>query len=389
MSRSPEREIKELEAAGLLRGRRVLESAQGRLVTCGGRELLNFSSNDYLGQANHPALAEAVAMAMRDHGFGSGASRLICGTLRPHAELEEKVAAFKGSEAAICFGSGFAAGSGVVPALVGPGDHVVLDKLSHACLVDGARASGATLRVFPHNRVDLLDRLLGKLRAASSNGRILVVTESVFSMDGDFAPLAEIIEIKDNHGALLLVDEAHATGVLGPQGRGLAAALGLSGRVDFQMGTLSKALGCHGGFVAARQAWVDLIYNRARSFVFATAPPVPVVAAAVAALDLCLSAEGENRRALLERNTKLLAGAIGLGTMTSSPILPMVIGDSAAAVERSAALESAGFLVPAIRYPTVPKGSARLRFTATSSHLPEDIAQLKDFWQRVLPHALI
>jgi 8-amino-7-oxononanoate synthase len=380
MSRSAEQELEAIDAAGLRRRPRVLDSAQGSRIRLGEREMVNFSSNDYLGLANHPALAGAAARAALDFGFGSGASRLICGTLRPHAELEEKIADFKGTEAALCFGSGFAAGSGVVPALVGPGDHVVLDKLSHACLVDGARASGATLRIFPHNRVDQLDRLLGKIRAASAGARILVITESVFSMDGDRAPLARLLETKDKHGALLLLDEAHATGVIGPRGRGLAAALGLSHRVDFQMGTLSKALGCHGGFVAARRVWIDLIYNRARSFIFATAPPVPVVAAAAAALDLCGGHEGEIRRHLLDKNTNALADTLGITFEPESPIVPVVLGEAESAVAKSTALDAAGVLVPAIRFPTVPKGAARLRFTATADHREEDFSLLRAAW---------
>lgn len=383
MSRSPEEELEALETAGLRRRLRVLDSAQGRRVRAGDRELLNFSSNDYLGLASHPALAEAAARAMRGHGFGSGASRLICGTLRPHAELEEKIATFKGTEAALAFGSGFAVGSGIVPAIVGKGDHVVLDKLCHACLVDGARASWATLRVFPHNNLDSLDRMLGKIRAASPCGRILVITESIFSMDGDLAPLPRLVEIKDNHGALLLLDEAHATGVLGPEGRGLASAAGVCSRVDFQMGTLSKALGCHGGFVAARRVWVDLIFNRARSFIFATAPPVPVVAAAAAALDLCASAEGEARRRLLERYSAALAAALGIAKPPASPIVPLVVGEARCALDASAALEAAGILVPAIRYPTVPNGTARLRFTATAAHREEDFAALGARWEEI------
>lgn len=376
MVRSPEDELDGLEAAGLRRWRRVLDSAQGPRVRLDGREMVNFSSNDYLGLAAHPLLGETAARAARDFGFGSGASRLICGTLRPHVDLEEKIAESKGAEAALAFGSGFAAGSGIVPALVGPGDHVVLDKLSHACLVDGARASGATLRVFPHNRPDVLDAMLGKIRAGSAGTRILVVTESIFSMDGDRCPLGELVRVKDNHGALLLLDEAHATGVIGPGGRGLAAALGVSARVDFQMGTLSKALGCHGGFVAARRAWIDLIYNRARSFIFATAPPVPVVAAAVAALEISLSAEGDARRERLGKNSATLAGVLGQSVHPDSPIVPVLVRAADAAVAMADGLAESGILVPAIRFPTVPKGSARLRFTATAAHEPGDFAKL-------------
>ncbi len=367
MARTPESDLEGIEAAGLFRRRRVIDSAQGPRVLSGGRWLHNFASNDYLGLATHPALMEAAASAARDYGFGSGASRLVCGTLRPHVDLEEHLAEFKGTEAALAFGSGFAVGSGIIPAVVGQGDYVVLDKLSHACLVDGARASGATLRVFPHNRMDHLERLLSGIRAKSKDVRILVVTEAVFSMDGDLADLEKLVELKEAFDAILLVDEAHSTGIFGPGGRGLSAALGLGARIDLQMGTLSKALGCHGGYVAAKRVWVDLIYNRARSFIFATAPPPPVAAAALAAIGLCTSTAGDERRRRLESNRQQLANALQLPASSPSPIRPWIVGDAKKAMEVSTLFEEDGILVPAIRFPTVAKGSARLRFAVSSA----------------------
>ena len=235
-------ELDDLRAQGLWRELRVLDEAEGPLVRREGRALVNFSSNDYLGLCCSAELKTALQDTLQRHGSGSGASRLVCGTHRAHAQLEEALAAFKRTEAALAFSSGFSVALGVIPALVGAGDTIILDKLSHACLVDAARLSGATIRVFPHNHLEKLARLL-----ATAQGRVLIVTESVFSMDGDTAPLREIIELKEKHGAWLLLDEAHAVGVLGPQGRGLAAQLGLEDRVDLHMGTLSKALGLSGG----------------------------------------------------------------------------------------------------------------------------------------------
>jgi 8-amino-7-oxononanoate synthase len=296
--------------------------------------------------------------------------------MRPHAALEEALAAFKSAQAALVFGSGFAAGTGVIPAILDKGDVVVLDKLSHACLIDGARASGATLRVYGHNRVDQLEDILRASRAKSPEARILVVTESVFSMDGDSCPLAEIVEAKDRHGAWLLLDEAHATGVIGPGGRGLAAALGLSSRIEFQMGTLSKALGCHGGFVAASRVMVDLLINRCRPFIYATAPPPLISAACLAALEICSSGEGDQRRVALDANRLALARVLRAPQPSISPIFPFIVGAEDEAVALAASLLDAGILAPAIRYPTVAKGSARLRFTVTAGHRPDDLAAL-------------
>ena len=254
-----EKEIEEIRAAGLFRELRTLHSPQGPMVERGGRELINFSSNDYLGLAASDELKAALQEGIDRYGAGSGAARLVCGSLAPHEELEDEIARFKGTEAALSFSSGYAVALGTIPALMGKDDVIILDKLCHASLVDAARLSGATVRVFPHNHLDKLEKLLRG--AAEAGSRTLVVTESIFSMDGDAATLREIVELKDRHGAWLMLDEAHAVGVIGPQGRGLAAALGLETRIELQMGTLSKAVGLSGGYLAASRAVISLHAN--------------------------------------------------------------------------------------------------------------------------------
>jgi len=357
------RELDAWRAAGLYRTLRTVASAQGPRLVIGGREFLNFASNDYLGLANHPALKAAATAALDRYGVGAGASRLVSGNLAPYDELERKLAAFKGTEAAIVFGSGYAANVGTITALVGEADVVILDKLDHASIIDGARQSGATLRVYPHRNLQKLREILegaGKFR------RRLIVTETVFSMDGDSAPVAEIVELKDRYDAWLMVDEAHATGVFGPAGRGLAAGLD----VEITLGTLSKAFGCAGGFVAGSQTLVDYLRNRARSLIYSTALPPAVVAAASAAVDLVSGADGRQRQARLWENVRALGAA--------SPIHPVIVGDEAKAVELSRQLFEQGIFVPAIRYPTVAKGKARLRVSVSAGHTDQDIRRLHD-----------
>jgi 8-amino-7-oxononanoate synthase len=368
----PRQELAELAAAGLLRTLRPLDSPAGPRVIRDGRELWNFASNDYLGLAAHPALAEAFIEGIGRFGSGAAASRLVSGTLPPHRELEDALAAAKGAEAALVFSSGFATATGSLPALAGKNDLLVLDKLCHACLIDGARLSGATIRIFPHNDAAKLDRLLGSLRAKQPDARIFVVTESVFSMDGDLCPLREIVDAKDRHGALLFLDEAHAFGVLGPAGMGLAAELGLQDRIDFQMGTFSKAAGLSGGYLACSGPWRDLLVNRARSFIYSTAPPPALAHAALASLALIRSAEGDALRNRLRGNIELLAPG------HPSPVLPRILGENAAVLDASRYLEARGFLVPAIRYPTVPRGTARLRISLTATHPRAAVEDLRD-----------
>ncbi|MEM7698470.1 MAG: 8-amino-7-oxononanoate synthase [Verrucomicrobiota bacterium] len=369
---SPESTLAELEALGLRRDLRRIESSQGPEITNErGERLANFSSNDYLGLSQHPALIEASAAAVREFGVGAGASRLVCGSLAPHHQLEAALAEFKRTEAALTFSSGFAVATGVIPAVCGKDDVVILDKLAHACLIDGARLSGAKMRVFPHNDLDRLERHLKWARQKfSAETTILIVTESIFSMDGDRAPLREIFELKDRFGASLLLDEAHAFGLLGPRGRGLAAECDIDSRVELQMGTFSKAAGVSGGYLCASKPVIDLLINRARSFIYSTAPPPAIAATLSKSLELVDSEEGDKLRDKLHSNRQLLE-IPGI-----SPIAPLVIGENEPTLAASNDLRASGFLVPAIRYPTVPRGTARLRVTVSAAHEAQAIENL-------------
>ena len=391
------KDLEALRARSLDRHLREITGAQGPEVEIGGRRLINFTSNDYLGLANDPRLREAATAAIAEFGVGTGASRLISGNLSPHLRLERALAKWKGTEAALCFSSGYAAALGTIPALIGKDDVVVLDKLCHASLIDGAKLSGAVLRVFPHNHLRKLESHLEWAQREHPGKRVLVVTESVFSMDGDRAPLRELVGLKKRFGALLMLDEAHAVGVIGPNGRGLAAAENVSEEVDVQMGTLSKALGASGGYICGARTLIEWLINRARSFIYSTAPPPGIAAAALAGVDFLASAEGEERRLLLWERIRLMrellprldvrSSALSVGRLnnsnqgstpndTGSAIFPLIVGKEQAALNLAAALQSEGFLVPAIRCPTVAKGAARLRITVTAAHKAAQIREL-------------
>jgi 8-amino-7-oxononanoate synthase len=375
-------ELEALRARALDRHLREISSAQGPEIEIAGRRFINFSSNDYLGLANDPRLREAATSAIDKFGVGAGASRLISGTQSPHLRLERALAEWKGTEAALCFSSGYAAALGTIPALVTKNDVVLLDKLCHASLIDGAKLSGAVLRIFPHNQLHKLESLLEWARRKHAAKRVLIVTESVFSMDGDRAPLRELVELKKRFGALLMLDEAHAVGVIGPNGRGLAAAENVSQEVDVQMGTLSKALGASGGYICGARTLIEWLINRARSFIYSTAPPPGIAAGALAAVDFLASSEGEKRRLLLCERIRLMqqllprAGLKGEDVGARSAIFPLIVGEEKAALDLAAALQSEGFLVPAIRFPTVAKGAARLRITVTAAHEEAQIEAL-------------
>lgn len=386
--RSYDDDLAPLRAASLHRKLRTLESPQSPLVRIEGADLINFSSNDYLGLANAEPVRAAFKQGIDLYGAGAGASRLVCGTLAPHAALERTLAAFKKTEAALTFSSGYATAMGTLPALCGPDDFILLDKLSHACLIDSAKLSGATLRIFPHNHLEKLEHLLQWARSrARAASRILVVTESIFSMDGDWADLWEIVKLKETYGALLLLDEAHAFGIMGPQGRGLAAKLGLAARVDIQMGTFSKAAGLSGGYLCGSQPLIDLLINRARSFIYSTAPPPALAHATGEVVRHWLpTAFGEDRRARLWSNLAYLSTVLeGRIPEPSSAIVPLHIGSEAGALRLSALLLENGFLIPAIRYPTVAKGKARLRLTVSSGHTREQIESLAATLLPLLP----
>ncbi len=370
-------ELRNIADAGLLRKLRTLQSAPGPVVKLDGRTIINFSSNDYLGLSQNEELRSTMTEAVARFGVGSGASRLVCGNLTVHDQLDQIIAAFKNTEAALAFSSGYATALGTLPALCGKDDTIILDKLSHAALIDAAKLSGAMLRVFPHNHLDKLAHLLKTTRAKSSDARILVVTESIFSMDGDAAPLREIVELCEAHDAVLLVDEAHGVGVLGPSGRGLVAELGLEKRVPLQMGTLGKAIGVSGGYIAASRVVIELLINRARSFVYSTAPPPAVACTAARAVEIVQGPHGDELRKKLRANLKGARAFSPLhdteysGLKARAPvaaIIPLIIGDESIAMQTSAALLERGFLIPAIRYPTVARGSARLRLTLSAAH---------------------
>ena len=377
--------LETIRAQGLRRELRRVDSPQGPRIEIGGRTLLNFSSNDYLGLANHPALKEAAIKATEKFGAGAGASRLICGSLAPFHELEEALAAFKGAEAALTFSTGYAAAVGTITALLGKDDIIIVDKLVHACIVDAAKLSGAKLRVFAHNDLNDLEEKLRwaaeHIQRPTSNiqhrTQVLIVTESIFSMDGDAAPLKEIVALKEKHGAWLMVDEAHATGLYGPNRRGLAEQLGVSDRIEIQMGTLGKALGASGGYICGSRALVDFLINRARSFIFSTAPVPAAAGAAQAGIRLVQSAEGTSRAQQLWKRVTEVQSAIGhQRSAIPSAIVPLIIGDESAAVAAATKLREQGLFVPAIRYPTVARGAARLRITLTAAHTSEDVATL-------------
>jgi 8-amino-7-oxononanoate synthase len=374
-------ELQRLTEANLRRNLRVIDRTEGVRLGMDGREIVNFASNDYLGLASHPALAEAMAEGARRWGNGATASRLICGTTAEHAALEEELASAKGTEASLAFSTGVSAATGTIPALVGRGDVVILDKLAHACLIDGTHASGAKMRVFPHNDLGKLESHLRWARETHPQGKILIITESVFSMDGDLAPLREIVELKERHGAWLMLDEAHAVGVRGMGIQGVAGELGLINRIEVQMGTLGKALGVSGGYIAGSRVLIEFLINRARSFIFSTAPSPAVAASCRAALRIVCSEEGDHRRATLRDHIALLSSLLGTAAAQSA-IIPLILGSEERAIGEAARVLEAGFFVPAIRYPTVPKNTARLRVSLSASHSPEQIRGLAATLQR-------
>jgi len=370
---------------GLYRELRQVDSPQGSRIELGGRTLINFSSNDYLGLANHPALKAVALEAVQRFGVGSGASRLVCGSLAPFHGLEIALAIFKKSQAAISFSSGYAAALGAITSLVSKEDVIILDKLVHACIVDAARLCGAKIRIFAHNDLNDLESILqwadrapnSEFGIREKKPHILVVTESIFSMDGDHAPLREIVTLKEKHGAWLMVDEAHATGLYGLNRRGLAEELGVGDRIEIQMGTLGKALGASGGYICGSRRLVDFLVNRARSFIFSTAPVPAAAAAAIAGIQLVQSDEGKTRCDQLWQAAAELHSALRTPhSAFTSAIIPIILGDEARAVQASALLRERGIYAPAIRYPTVARGAARLRVTLTASHSTEEIAML-------------
>jgi 8-amino-7-oxononanoate synthase len=371
------KELADLEARSLRRRLQVVEEAlPGGKVRVAGQVLLNLSSNDYLGLSQDSRIIRAAQAAAANWGAGAGASRLVVGHLALHEAVEAKLADFKGTEAAVIFPTGYMANVGTIAALVGPGDVVCGDRLNHASIYDGIKLSGAALKRFPHRDLNRLEQLL---REAGSARRRLIITDSVFSVDGDLAPLKDLVALKGRYGAWLMIDEAHATGVLGAKGAGLAEALGVTRDVDIHMGTFSKALGSQGGYVAGDRRLVDYLHNRARSFIYSTAMAPPVLGAIDQALEIVM-AEPE-RRLYLSRESEdfrqalLAAGLDLLGSETQ--IIPVLVGANDGALEFAARLKEGGLMAVALRPPTVPPGRARVRFSLTAAHSPEDLRRAR------------
>ncbi len=363
-----------LDAAHLRRKRRVVEAVDGPRLTVDGEPLLAFCSNDYLGLVQHPALIEAAQQAAAKYGVGATASPMVCGHSAAHEALEHELAAFVGLPRALYFYAGFAANVGLIPALVGRGDAIFSDALNHACLIDGSRLSGAQATVYPHSDVDALARAL----AASTAPRKLVITDAVFSMDGDIAPLREMLALCERHDAWLMIDDAHGFGVLGPNGEGTAAHLGLKSPRLIYMATLGKAAGCAGAFVAGEDEVVEWLLQRARSYTFATAAPAMIAETLRASLRV-IAAEAWRREHLARLIAQLRAGLATLPwehPVSHTAIQPLIVGGNAAALALTDALLKQGVWVPAIRPPSVPENTARLRITLSAAHSEADVDRL-------------
>ena len=374
--------LNDLRRQGLYRRLRVLDGEQAARTSVDHRQVVNLSSNNYLGLTTHPMLRARALEALQTFGVGTGSVRTIAGTMAIHMELERRLAAFKRTEAAVVFQSGFAANAGTVSSLLGRDDVIVSDELNHASIIDGARLSRATIKVFPHRNVAAAREIVAAL---PRDQRKLLITDGVFSMDGDLGPLPELCDLADEYGCIMMVDDAHASGVFGGNGRGTVDHFGMHGRVDVQVGTLSKALGALGGYVAGSKSLIEFLYHRARPFLFSTSHPPSVAATCIAALDVL-----ENEPQWMERlwaNTRFFkAGLEALGFnigISESPITPVFVGDGALAMTLSDKLFDAGVFAQGIGFPTVPQGKARVRTIVTATHTEDELQFALDAFTRV------
>jgi glycine C-acetyltransferase len=376
-------QLEQWRAEGTYQRLRVLESESAAESRFDGKEVVNLAANNYLGLTTHPKLREAALAATRKYGVGSGAVRTISGTMSLHIELEERIAAFKNVEACVVFQSGFAANAGTVSAVLTPEDHIISDELNHASIIDGCRLSKAKIHVFPHKDVAAAAKILAELGGAA--GRKLLISDGVFSMDGDIAPLPGLVEAAERHGAIMMVDDAHSSGVLGRNGRGTIDHFGLHGRVHIQVGTLSKAIGVLGGYVCGSRDLIEFLYHRARPFLFSTSHPPAVAASCLAAFDV-LEQEPE-RIGRLWDNTKYFKQGLtsaGFNTgMSETPITPVMVGEAAQAHQLSRELFQEGVFATGIGFPTVPKGKARVRTIVTSEHTRTELDRALEAFRKV------
>jgi glycine C-acetyltransferase len=381
-------QLDELRQRGTFFKLRVLDDEQGPVCTYDGKHVINLASNNYLGLCNHPKLREAAIAATEKYGVGSGAVRTIAGTMRIHMELEEKIAAFKGVQACVVFQSGFAANAGTVGSILGKDDFILSDELNHASIIDGARLSRAKIKVFRHKDVAHAEELLQEIQ--HEQGRKLLITDGVFSMDGDIGPVDKLAQLAEKYGAIMMIDDAHASGVLGRNGRGSADHFDVTDKVDVQVGTLSKAIGALGGYVCGSRDLIDYLYHRARPFLFSTSHPPSVAATCIAAFDIL-----ENEPDRIERlwaNTAYFKQQLtdagfdvgGVSTPKSeTPITPIILGDGRRTMEFSKALFEAGVMATGIAFPTVPEGKARIRTIMTSEHTREQIDRALEIFTSV------
>jgi glycine C-acetyltransferase len=376
-------QLEEWKRDGVYQRLRILQSESAAESRFDGKDVINLASNNYLGLTTHPKLREAAIDAVKHYGVGSGAVRTISGTMSLHMALEERIAAFKNVEACVVFQSGFAANAGTVSAILGPEDHIISDELNHASIIDGCRLSKAKIRVFPHKDVDAAEKILAELDGVP--GRKLLISDGVFSMDGDIGPLPGLVAAAEKHGAIMMVDDAHSSGVLGKAGRGTIDHFGLHGRVAVQVGTLSKAIGVLGGYVCGSRDLIEFLYHRARPFLFSTSHPPAVAAACLAAFDV-LEQEPERIQNLWDNTKYFKQGLVAAGFdtgMSETPITPVIVGEAKAAYALSNGLFEEGVLATGIGFPTVAKGKARVRTIVTATHTREELDRALDAFRKV------
>jgi glycine C-acetyltransferase len=376
-------QLEEWKRDGVYQRLRILQSASAAESRFDGKEVINLASNNYLGLTTHPKLCEAAIDAVKRFGVGSGAVRTISGTMALHMQLEERIADFKNVEACVVFQSGFAANAGTVSALLGPEDHIISDELNHASIIDGCRLSRAKIRVFPHKDAAAAEKILAELDGVS--GRKLLISDGVFSMDGDIGPLPELVEAAERHGAIMMVDDAHSSGVLGKAGRGTIDHFGLHGRVHVQVGTLSKAIGVLGGYVCGSRDLIEFLYHRARPFLFSTSHPPAVAAACLAAFDV-LEQEPERIQNLWDNTKYFKQGLVEAGFntgMSETPITPVIVGEAKTAYDLSRSLFEEGVLALGIGFPVVAKGKARVRTIVTATHTREELDRALEAFRKV------
>ena len=376
-------ELQKLREQNLYQKLRILETEQLPVCNFDGQEVINLSSNNYLGLTTHPKLKERAVRAVEEFGVGSGAVRTIAGTMALHMELEEKIATFKHVEASVVFQSGFTANAGTVQAILGREDVIVSDELNHASIIDGCRLSRAEIKVFPHKDVEACEQILKEIQDRKC--RKLLITDGVFSMDGDITPLPQLVELAEKYGCIMMIDDAHSSGVLGRSGRGTVDHFDLHGRVDIQVGTLSKAIGALGGYVCSHRETIEYLYQRARPFLFSTSHPPSVAAACIAAFEV-LEEEPDLIKELWSNTEFFKEGLKKLGFntgMSETPITPVIVGDAALAHQFSRELFQAGVFAQGIGYPTVPQGKARIRTIVTATHTREELSQALEIMESV------